>query len=142
MIPMRGDKPLIPRNLGAYTFRFDCDRIVACENPKLISAPTFKAFSDAVTDSYRSSIGVWFDYRPLKVDITIMRRLPISRPSSMEREDDLLPPSLNSMARSILTCLEGVAFADQRTIVSLGVVKAKLRRREMEGASVTIRDLS
>ena len=148
MIPMRGDKPLVPRNLGAYTFRFDCDKLLGSPRPRFTRngrtymPKEYIKFKEDIASAYMEQVGIWFGYRPVRVDMSFNRKLPKSRPLNITHEIDLFTPDIDNLMKTFFDALNGVAWADDRTVVQVNAMKQPRRRSDTDFAEVRIQDLS
>lgn len=67
---------------------------------------------------------------PVMVTIRSFRKLPESRPKKITSEPDIYKPDLDNVAKNVLDALNGVAFEDDRLVVSLIVEKRPRTRCE------------
>ena len=75
--------------------------------------------------------------RPVRVDITVERPLPKSRPKRVTWEHDTFKPDCDNVAKLVLDGLNGVAWHDDAQVVSLHVRKS-IRKRDV-GERTTVR---
>lgn len=73
-----------------------------------------------------------FGDEPVSVCISIWRPLPKSRPKKVSTEPDTYKPDADNIAKAVLDALNGLAFEDDRQVVSLSVIKYP-RARSSDG---------
>ena len=76
---------------------------------------------------------------PVQVHVDVWRALPKSRPKGTRSEPDTFRPDLDNVAKSVLDALTGVAWADDRQVVELWVVKHERKAREGDLMVVDVR---
>ena len=79
-------------------------------------------FEELVRSSYIAQCGDMHK-GAVKVEIAYRRVLPKSRPKKVESEPDLFKPDVDNVAKAVLDALNGVAFEDDKDVVSLKVEK-------------------
>lgn len=96
-------------------------------------------FEDLVRNSYMDQCG---EKRKgaVNVEIAYRRVLPKSRPKKVESEPDLFKPDVDNVAKAVLDALNGVAFEDDKDVVSLKVEKLPRIRIEQDELYVIVSD--
>lgn len=96
------------------------------------------------TMAYRKSILAAFieaggvkTYGPVDVRVDVYRELPKSRPKKVRSEPDTFKPDVDNIGKNVLDALNGYAWEDDASVVSLTVVKHP-RGRHDELIDVTI----
>lgn len=96
-------------------------------------------FEELVRNSYMDQCGDMHN-GAVKVEIAYRRVLPKSRPKKFESEPDLFKPDVDNVAKAVLDALNGVAFEDDKDVVSLKVEKLPRVRIEQDEMYVIISD--
>ena len=90
-----------------------------------------KAFKSDLRAAYIEQVGSdGFGKEPVSVHISIRRPLPKSRPKKVFSEHDIYKPDADNIAKAVLDALSGLAFDDDRQVVSLSVIKYRRARYE------------
>lgn len=79
---------------------------------------------------------------PVSVTILYGRQMPKSRPKRMEFEDDTYKPDVDNVAKAVLDALNGVAYDDDKQVVSLSVHKVPRIRGRDEMMFVSVSDVT
>lgn len=88
-----------------------------------------RAFKNDLRASYLEQVGdKGFGDKPVSVNISIRRPLPKSRPKKVYTEPDIYKPDADNIAKAVLDALNGLAFDDDRQVVSLSVIKYRRAR--------------
>ena len=88
-----------------------------------------KAFKSDLQAAYLEQVGRdSFGKEPVSVHISIRRPLPKSRPKKVYTEHDVYKPDADNIAKAVLDALNGLAFDDDRQVVSLSVIKYRRAR--------------
>lgn len=91
--------------------------------------PRTKALRSKIRTAWeRSGNGV--TEGPVSVTIRVFRSIPKSRPKKMQSEPDIFKPDVDNIAKNVLDALNGVAFTDDRFVVSLLIEKRPRTRCE------------
>lgn len=88
------------------------------------------AYKDAASRAYEAALarcwaeqsGACFD-GPVRVNISVWRHLPRSKPKGVSEEPDTLKPDADNIAKAVLDALNGVAWRDDSQVVALSVRK-------------------
>lgn len=96
-------------------------------------------FEELVRNSYMAQCGDMHK-GAVKVEIAYRRVLPKSRPKKVEIEPDLFKPDVDNVAKAVLDALNGVAFEDDKDVVSLKVEKLPRVRIEQDEMYVIVSD--
>lgn len=96
-------------------------------------------FEELVRSSYMAQCGDMHK-GAVKVEIAYRRVLPKSRPKKVESELDLFKPDVDNVAKAVLDALNGVAFEDDKDVVSLKVEKLPRVRIEQDELCVIVSD--
>ena len=96
-------------------------------------------FEKLVRDAYTAQCGTRHE-GAVKVEIAYRRVLPKSRPKKTESERDLFKPDVDNVAKAVLDALNGVAFEDDKDVVSLKVEKLPRVRMDQDEMYVRVSD--
>lgn len=96
-------------------------------------------FEELVRSSYMAQCGEMHK-GAVKVEIAYRRVLPKSRPKKVESELDLFKPDVDNVAKAVLDALNGVAFEDDKDVVSLKVEKLPRVRMDQDELHVIVSD--
>lgn len=83
----------------------------------------YMAYKRRVAGAYLAAGGSDMGSAPIAVSIDVMRELPCSRPKRVSAEPDTVYPDADNIAKGVMDALNGVAYADDRQVVSLTVRK-------------------
>lgn len=84
-------------------------------------SPEDTAYKKAVADEYNTQEGLWFGNAALSVTIAVIRHLPADRPKRVKSEPDTFKPDIDNIAKAVLDALNGVAYEDDKQVVTLSV---------------------
>lgn len=96
-----------------------------------------ETFESLVRVAYQAQGGTMHD-GAVEVEIAYRRPMPKSRPKGVEREWDSFKPDIDNVAKAVLDALNGVAFADDKCVVSLRAAKLPRVRCQHEELYVRI----
>ena len=96
-------------------------------------------FEELVRNSYMAQCGDMHK-GSVNVEIAYRRALPKSRPKKVESEPDLFKPDVDNVAKAVLDALNGVAFEDDKDVVSLKVEKLPRVRMNQDELYVIVSD--
>lgn len=97
----------------------------------------YRGYEEAIAERWRSQVGCFFD-GAICVEVKVYRPLPESRPKSVEMEYDTFKPDADNIGKAVLDALNGVAFADDKQVVSLLVQKEPRLRGMKEQMIVSV----
>lgn len=87
-----------------------------------------KDYEQAIRDAYINSGGKNYGKSPIVLRIDIYREIPKSRPRYLRYEMDTFKPDATNVAKSVEDALNGIAYDDDKQIVSVTVCKHQRRR--------------
>lgn len=96
-----------------------------------------REYENAIRDAYINSGGGNFGRSAIVMRIDVYREIPKSRPRYVRYEMDTFKPDATNIAKSVEDALNGIAYDDDKQIVSITVNKHQ-RRRNPEHMVVTI----
>lgn len=123
------------------TFRYPA--VMACPRPRHMRnghtymPRKYAAYKHGVASAYRDA-GGGLVAGPVRVSIDVMRALPKSAPKSVGAEEDMHKPDVDNVAKGVMDALNGVAYEDDRQVVSLSVLKMPRMRREHDEIRVRV----
>lgn len=107
-------------------------------NGQVYEVKADRAYKELIRAAYeRENTGVWFGDSPVSVNIVTHRQLPKTALKRIDSEPDTKKPDVDNVAKIVLDALNGVAWDDDRQVVSCLVVKAP-RTRNPEHIEVHI----
>lgn len=83
--------------------------------------PQDTAYKKDIANAYKAQGGLWFGDAALSVSITVIRHLPADRPKRVKSEPDTFKPDIDNIAKAVLDALNGVAYEDDKQVVTLNV---------------------
>lgn len=86
-----------------------------------------RAYEQRLAQCWVEQSGASFD-GPVKVNISVWRHLPRSKPKGVTEEPDTLKPDADNIAKAVLDALNGVAWRDDSQVVAMSVRKFPRRR--------------
>lgn len=89
----------------------------------------YMKYERSIANAYLEAGGKKFS-GAVSVSIFIHRELPKSRPKRLLAELDTAKPDIDNVAKAVLDALNGVAYEDDRQVVSLNVTKLPRTRQE------------
>ena len=98
-----------------------------------------ETFEELVRNSYMAQCGCMHK-GAAKVEIAYRRVLPKSRPKKVDSEIDLFKPDVDNVAKAVLDALNGVAFDDDKDVVSLKGEKLPRIRMDQDELYVIVSD--
>lgn len=125
---------------------FEVGEVMGCPRPRhMRNGPTYMpseytAYKRRVAEAYEAAGGIDFGSAPVAVTIDVMRELPGSRPKRVSTEPDTVCPDVDNIAKGVMDALNGVAYADDRQVVSLSVLKCD-RTRNPTRMRVTVSEI-
>lgn len=90
---------------------------------------SYMKYERSIAKAYTEAGGKKFS-GAVSVSIFIHRELPKSRPKRLLAEPDTSKPDIDNVAKAVLDALNGVAYEDDRQVVSLNVTKLPRTRQE------------
>lgn len=99
-----------------------------------------ETFESIVRVAYQAQGGTMHD-GAVEVEIAYRRPMPKSRPKKVDREWDSFKPDIDNVAKAVLDALNGVAFADDKDVVSLKAVKLPRVRCPQEELYVRVSEV-
>ena len=90
---------------------------------------SYMKYERSIAKAYTETGGKKFS-GTVSVSIFIHRELPKSRPKRLLAELDTSKPDIDNVAKAVLDALNGVAYEDDRQVVSLHVTKLPRTRQE------------
>ena len=100
--------------------------------------PKDVAYQSKIAFAYACQCGLWFGGNPVSVTIDIVRRLPKDRPKRTASEPDIYKPDIDNIAKAVLDALNGVAYADDKQVISLTVREHPRTRVEHESMRIVV----
>lgn len=90
---------------------------------------SYMKYERSIANAYTEAGGKKFS-GTVSVSIFIHRELPKSRPKRLLAELDTSKPDIDNVAKAVLDALNGVAYDDDKQVVSLHVTKLPRTRNE------------
>lgn len=87
-----------------------------------------KEYEQAIREAYIASGGINFGRSAIVMRIDVYREIPKSRPNRVRYEMDTFKPDATNIAKSVEDALNGIAYDDDKQIVSITVTKHQRRR--------------
>lgn len=90
-----------------------------------------KAYKRELAAAYLEQVGAMgFGLDQVAVSISVTRCLPGRRPKGMASEPDTYKPDADNIAKAVMDALSGIAYEDDKQVVSLKVIKNDRVRTE------------
>lgn len=99
-----------------------------------------REWEDKIKGAYINSNGPHFGSKPVMMAVITHRAMPQSRPKYREAEMDVYKPDGSNVLKSVEDALNGIAYEDDRQIVTSFIVKSPRVRQEAEYIEVMISD--
>lgn len=81
-----------------------------------------------IKEAYINGNGPHFGGKPIAMYVTAYRELPASRPKRIRKEADVHKPDASNILKSVEDALNGIAYDDDRQVVSAHVRKMPRER--------------
>lgn len=88
-----------------------------------------REYQARIAEEYRIQVGKMHE-GPVAISVYIFRELPKSRPKRVPSEMDAMKPDADNVLKQVMDALNGVAYEDDRQVVSGRVVKMPRTRTE------------
>ena len=106
------------------------------------------AYTSKKSASFEAMVGIAYQaqggtlhHGSVEVTIAYGRVMPKSRPKKTVQEGDVYKPDLDNVAKSVLDALNGIAFEDDKDVVSLKVMKMPRERRTEETLFIEVKEV-